>query len=124
MRDGRGSPNPLEDRGALGGAERGRIAMVDDFRGGVDETARSSSGREITVLPSSAGCFASMVVAIAVDNFRPTHTALGEVLPAFGNGYGRIGGSTGIGTGSRCCFDSKEAGDDDSDCSEHDDSTR
>jgi hypothetical protein len=100
MREGRGSPNPLEHRGALGGAERGTAIVV--FRGGVDETGSSgtrSAETMVTGLPSNTGCCTSSVVTMAVESFRRTHTALGEVLPAFGKGIGRLSGSAGIGIG-------------------------
>ena len=89
------------DRGALGGTARG-IAMVDG--GGVG----CKRGRATMGLPCNAGCLALVVVAIAVESFRLSQMALGDVLPGLGKARERDGGVGVI---------------EDSECSEQEDST-
>lgn len=89
------------DRGALGGTARG-MAIVDGD-GVVCKCGRATIG-----LPCSVGCLALAVVAIAVESFRLSQIALGEVLPGLGKARARGGGGGET---------------EDSECSEHEDST-
>lgn len=82
-----GSPNAALLLGVFDRDSRCR-GMFDCFDSRVEIVVRPfcRSGRAMIVRPTRAGCFASDVVAMAVDILRLPLSALGEILPRENSG--------------------------------------